>query len=877
MLRSMYSGIAGMKANQTKLDVIGNNISNVGTTAFKASRATFQDTLYQTVKSSMSPNNNQGGVNAQQVGLGVQLASIDTIMTNGMMQPTGRALDVAIDGDGFFMVSSGPTVFGDKTLQVSQRAGAHNITEQSLATSGSQLMYSRDGAFVLDEEGNLLTADGYRVMGYSLTNDDNGIDASGLSPAEESIGDLNFSFGPGSQLNGYSIALGEVGPGTVTSATVDKVSKKIILSGDFSTNSTLNSDQVESALNKGISAAGISQRINVKGNIPRYANLGSDQILGGSDDTAPSSLNFLGVNFKFEPGSKLNGYSFKLGKVSDPATTADITGKVITINGDFSNGTVTALDIINAVNTKLDSVGGFNKLSSDYTGSVTSGLSQLKDTFDSTGNNGSAPTAVTAAGYGITFTGKSSALNGFKITVADDKTKTPSVTVDRSQNTITIVGDLAGAGVNSGTPYSAAQLQTDLNNKLKQSGIDPTVLTTTVGGSFTGAANSTTTVTVDNAGKEFTAPTTVDFLGLKVTLPKGSTFNGYTIKAGDLNATVTNVNVDTATNTITVDGPFLQGTVTATDLANQLNSKLTPAPVAPNLAAVTGNLTSLSYQSDIIDGGSDLKAPGTVTVDGMTFAPVPGGSLNGYTVRMGTVTAGTKTSADVDEKSKTITINGDFQTFGATDVATIQNAVKKALAGKSISQGITVSGVPGLVQGETQRTSGGTPVQSIDTDGTIEYVDGTKDLKAYDEKLKTLRIPESVKVPGTSETLKVKSYTIDKTGVIKAVLEDGSVAALGQIAIAGFKNPEGLSKLGKNLYAQSANSGEATVKSGLETKGEDNSQGFGDTVQGMLEMSNVDLAEQFTNMIVTNRAFQASGKMITTGDEVLQDIINLKR
>ena len=93
MLRSMYSGISGMKVNQTKLDVIGNNISNVGTTSFKASRARFSDMLSQNVSDAMAPSNNQGGVNASQVGLGVQLASIDSVMTQGMMQPTGRALD----------------------------------------------------------------------------------------------------------------------------------------------------------------------------------------------------------------------------------------------------------------------------------------------------------------------------------------------------------------------------------------------------------------------------------------------------------------------------------------------------------------------------------------------------------------------------------------------------------------------------------------------------------------------------------------------------------------------------------------------------------------------------------------------------------------
>ncbi|WP_300386313.1 flagellar hook-basal body complex protein, partial [Clostridium sp.] len=216
MLRSMYSGISGMKVNQTKLDVIGNNISNVGTTAFKSSTARFSDMLSQNVSDAMAASNNKGGINASQVGLGVQLASIATVMTQGTMQPTNRALDVAIDGEGFLMVSKGPKIFGNN-LQVNHQIGSHTITEQSLLGSSNQMMYTRDGALTLDEEGNLLTGDGYRVLGYSLTNDDNAQAATGISPNPVNNSGLDFVFGPGSQLNGYKVVLGAIGPNTVTS------------------------------------------------------------------------------------------------------------------------------------------------------------------------------------------------------------------------------------------------------------------------------------------------------------------------------------------------------------------------------------------------------------------------------------------------------------------------------------------------------------------------------------------------------------------------------------------------------------------------------------------------------------------------------------
>lgn len=471
MLRSMYSGISGMKVNQTKLDVIGNNIANVGTTSFKSSNARFSEMLSQSISSAMSPSNNAGGKNAKQVGLGVQLSSISTIMTQGNMQPTNRALDVAIDGEGYFMVSKGPKIFDD-SLQVNHKVGAHTISDQSLQTSTSQIVYSRDGSLTLDEEGNLLTSDGYRILGYSLTNDDSSILATGKAPDAIEDGGFEFQFGPGTQLNGYTVEFGTIAKNTTTSVTIEV----------------------------------------------------------------------------------------------DPD---DSTKKIITINGDFS-------------------------------------------------------------------------------------------------------------------------------------------------------------------------------------------------ELGDSD-----------------DDPVTEGSITAMQ---------------------------------------------------------------------------------------------------------ISSAVNKALSAAGISQALTVTGVleSRVTAGEIGEIEGGEPVESISDDGSIMFVDANKDLKSYDGELKTLRIPEKVKIADGDEDvpdveMRIKTYTIDANGIINGVLEDGRVAALGQIAMASFRNTEGLSKMGGNLYNSSVNSGEAVIKSGVGTIEDDNSNGYGDNLQGMLEMSNVDLAEQFTDMIVASRAFQAAGKMITTGDEILQDIINLKR
>jgi flagellar hook protein FlgE len=170
MLRSLYSGISGMKVNQTKLDVIGNNIANVGTISFKSARVRFQDMLSQNVSQALAPGANLGGSNPRQVGLGVQMAGIDTLMSQGMMQPTGRNLDVAMDGEGYFMVGKGQLPSTNPN-GISLRTD--NTIDNTKASDISSIMYTRDGALTLDTDGNLLTSDGYRVLGYALKDGEN--------------------------------------------------------------------------------------------------------------------------------------------------------------------------------------------------------------------------------------------------------------------------------------------------------------------------------------------------------------------------------------------------------------------------------------------------------------------------------------------------------------------------------------------------------------------------------------------------------------------------------------------------------------------------------------------------------------------------------
>ena len=137
MLRSMFSAVSGLRANQTKLDVTGNNIANVNTVGYKGSQTVFQDTLSQVIRAGGAPAQSRGGTNPAQVGLGVKVAAITTNWTQGATQSTGRATDFMIEGDGFFVTRS-----------------------------GNEQTFTRAGSFEFDGQGKLVTPDGSVLQGW---------------------------------------------------------------------------------------------------------------------------------------------------------------------------------------------------------------------------------------------------------------------------------------------------------------------------------------------------------------------------------------------------------------------------------------------------------------------------------------------------------------------------------------------------------------------------------------------------------------------------------------------------------------------------------------------------------------------------------------
>jgi len=184
MLRSLFSSISGLRAHQMMMDVTSNNIANVNTQGFKSSRAIFADALAQTVRGGGIPRDGSGSTNPMQIGLGSRVAAVNTQFTQGSLQLTGRTTDMAIQGDGFFMVN---------------RGGVNLLT--------------RDGAFNWDANGELVTAGGAKVQGWQL---------------DPVTGEVNTSNTPGN----LSVPTGVLPPQATTAITIGKNIKASAAIGD---------------------------------------------------------------------------------------------------------------------------------------------------------------------------------------------------------------------------------------------------------------------------------------------------------------------------------------------------------------------------------------------------------------------------------------------------------------------------------------------------------------------------------------------------------------------------------------------------------------------------------------------------------------------
>jgi flagellar hook protein FlgE len=241
MLRSLYSGISGMRGFQTKLDVIGNNIANVNTVGFKAGRVMFKDILSQTISGITAPEEGaRGGVNAKQVGLGVSIGAIDTVHTPGSAMTTNVVTDLRIDGDGFFAVSASE----DQEIPYLTRAGNFTLdgNRQLVTGDGMFVQAAGGGNIVLDEEVTAfsIAQNGSIIaIGADGTSEDTGIQIGVVKVANpgalEKIGSNMYRFNANANPDDLEISAAadaEVGTGAIISGQLEM--SNVDLTNEFS-------------------------------------------------------------------------------------------------------------------------------------------------------------------------------------------------------------------------------------------------------------------------------------------------------------------------------------------------------------------------------------------------------------------------------------------------------------------------------------------------------------------------------------------------------------------------------------------------------------------------------------------------------------------
>lgn len=752
MMRSLFSGVSGLKNHQTRMDVIGNNIANVNTTGFKAGRATFQDILSQTVTGAASAQGNRGGTNPKQIGLGMGIASIDTLFTDGSVQSTGKNTDLCISGNGFF-------ILGD----------------------GSKQYYSRAGAFEFDSAGNyVVPGSGLKVQGWMA----------------DSTGAINSNAG----VTDIVVPVGQTMAATATTK------------GTYSQNLSAN------ATGGTTTTAGLSQAQVIK-------NLGLTS--GTSDYNAVNTLTSPGT-ITLSDGTTVTydgtAYTTKVTK-TEKTITPDLSLMQVKNNLSIATGS-TDEAAINALATSTHNV----LLSSGATVTYTAATGK----------------------YTITTPNLDKAATISKLGVAAG---TPDETNINALGTTTLSG---GEKVSyNGTTYTTnvtktAQTQINMQTSFGYVAGDPDDLLvqslSTVGQTVTLSGGAIVTY---NGPNNYTTSVTKTGLATPadVNIQLGGSLNPADLALVTGLSTAKTITLADGKTTVTWNG---NGTYTTNQSAltqTQVISKLGLASSSDDYKKVTG-LNTITLN----DGTTKVSYDGTKPTAG-------------YTTTTSKLAAATAVASFVAYDSEGVkhTITGTFTKSTTANEWTFS-------AGTATDTGCTITGGTGTITFDSEGKYSGSNVTSLSFNPSSVGLGGATSTVSLDfSKLTQFDGDTTIAVTKDGNTAgSLDSVSLDSSGVIVGSFSNGLKKDLAKVAMATFNNPAGLTKSGTSLYSQSNNSGDAQIKSA-------GTGGAGTLTPSSLEMSNVDLSEEFSNMIVTQRGFQSNSKIITVSDEMIETLVNLKR
>ena len=996
MMRSLFSGVAGLKTHQTKMDVIGNNIANVNTTSFKSQSITFTDTMYQTTQAASGATETKGGINARQIGLGTKSGAIATaIESQGATQTTNNPFDIMITGDAFFVVNN-----------------------------GIQNLFTRDGSFYVDGAGNLaMQANGYFVMGWAaqedpetgeITVNKNGgltnlqlmnVDNTTYSPASTTAGlfsgniddnDTNVTSDDGKTITlefydnkGYlytgKFVLKDTGTEDLFSVQLtdiidsngNTIGKELLDGIKFGTTET-SEIAVDDAYDVTVSSsyanikllagATVYENVPMEGTLYSLMNASKTALSGiledaygisdamvnsgqyGYSKTSTYSISEDGIMTITYPSTDYNkkitsadghAYSFTATNSSDYyiATDGSMIGYAVPGKAGSMSGiaTSTQATLNNVFTNFTDDATTYNYLGSNspykYVFKSNASGSDVFAVYQLPGLEYGSGTATSFAKYEnncfisdgtgeyATLADLDSAMSGMTMyydytesntdeykkelkiypatsTASTDELLEAAGTAQRiniaASSTSELLEDVVYTYNSLNTEQKtelAALLNTtnvisgntvaDLDAYISSNGFTHLKVTDLTGTSVIMFYQSAPAITRDTtrvlySGRNFYKEYLADESKYNVDTPdsvfKDSTTGSAYVLAGDYGTVgdlsqeflqnVFQLDIDIPSNSNLLVKFSTAGAITiyhnATQTPNLNTDYATQLQANGQLKYVTTNDTS-AYEEVPLQGNiSDLLQTATGTFKNLLYKVynISDEDADAYGTD-GTYAFNSDGSLNLTTGTQTIQLKFDPASGALKSANGNENGLVNLTFNQKID-GLESFGFQPVLADDAAKAG----QLTLDFSTVTNYnTSGSSTIKAVKGDKKSLNTGRMVG--------EMNGITIATDGQVNATYSNGQTKLLGQIASAEFANASGLSKEGDNLYSQTLNSGEATIQD-ITTDG-----GYMNT--GVLEMSNVDLSTQFTEMITTQRGFQANSRIITVSDTLLEELTNLKR
>ena len=780
MMRSLWAGVTGLQAHQIAMDVEGNNIANVNTVGYKYNRANFDDLIYQTSRIATAPQNQHGGVNNMEVGLGTQINSTTRIFKQGSLQTTDKQTDIALQGDGFFMVSP---------------------------DGGKTTYYTRNGDFSRDSEGNFVDNGGNIVQGWMR---------------DEVTGEID----PTRPLSDIKIPTGLTVPAR---ATTNIALKGNLDSGNDVGNKKIPIYQLDQYHNwadtnkDGIKTDTERHEENNIGENRFYVNRQGEQRMTERGADLGVLFNNAGDAYNLRTGQGIwvsyadaKTRAMNVGARND-GTFAAPKNLNIKLNGETIIATVNSVsELATAINQRYGKTG--------VEASVINGNQLVLTNRNNLGTTAASRNIKMTVNSGDTIGGDfltTNIITAYQYTYNKTRVSAQHTYDDSMAREVTTTEDLREAMQKDArlwTNYKGTRIDNDGTGRPKESDF-------TAAASLNENKNDGVEITVNEHGQ------------FQVKNPSGDAFNSD--DGDDTDATgghaTNNTNTDDNDNNINLAVTGL--TNAANNVTENVKFTASMAPLSGSLssgdaARVTDSLNMAAHSSstDIYDS---LGTKHNVKMDFVK---------RGYTENGGTewtmvIQVAEPNQISTTEPKNVITGYVRFNPDGSLATYSPASITFGAQNGSSIGQHIE------LKFGTTQTTDGLTS-----TDNNSSTSDISQDGYASGE---------------------LHGLRIDGAGTLIGSFTNGRSLGLAQVGVAKFANNQGLAGEGGNLFSRTANSGDPII-------GAAQTAGRGKISASSLEMRNVDLSRSLTQLIVVQRGFQANSKTITTSDEMLNTLLQLK-